>query len=263
MTTIITKFGTRTPTKDDIKSTGELAIDLTSKKIYTLDGGGEVIQLSDGDSLSKITWGDILDKPDSFPPEDHTHPQSEIDGLEGDLTVINDDIEALQDAVSAIATTLAFGGSFSAKSGTIIDAAKPGLIDGQVIPDASGLPNTFLICVEAGDTPYDLSEGDWIVSNGTDWVPINYVSGSAGSVDWNNVQGKPDFDALYSGIDHTHEISDVNGLEDALADLPQEGHTHTFAEVIHPNDGSVYANMDVTAALNTKASIDQITGGTF
>lgn len=263
MTTIITKFGTRTPTGDDISTTGELAIDLNAKKIYTKDGGGQVIQLSDGDSLSKITWDDILDKPDEFKPEDHLHPQSDIIDLEADLTTINGSIVKLQNDVSAISTTLAFGGSFSAKSGTIIDGAKDGLTDGQVIPDASGFPNTFLICVEAGDTPENLVEGDWLVSNGTEWVPINYVSGSAGSVDWGNVQGKPDFDALYADIDHKHEIEDVNGLQDALDALPQDGHTHTFEEVIHADDGSVYANMNVTDALNTKASIDQITGGTF
>ena len=263
MTTIITKFGTRTPTADDISTTGELAIDLNSKKIYTKDGGGQVIQLSDGDSLSKVTWDDIKDKPTEFPPEDHTHSQEEIDGLVGDLISINGSIVELQQNVSAISTTLAFGGSFSAKSGTIVDGAKEGLTDGQVIPDASSFPNTFLICVEAGDTPSDLVEGDWLVSNGTEWVPINYVSGSAGSVDWNNVQGKPDFDALYSDIDHKHEIEDVNGLEDALNALPQDGHTHTFEEVIHAADGSIYSNMNVTDALNTKASIDQITGGTF
>ncbi len=27
------------------------------------------------------SWGDLTDKPDEFPPEPHTHPQSEVDGL--------------------------------------------------------------------------------------------------------------------------------------------------------------------------------------
>ena len=108
-----------------------------------------------------------------------------------------------------------------------------------------------------------MAEGDWLVSNGTDWVPIIYSSGSAGSVDWNNVENKPDFDATYAPIDHTHDIDDVDGLQDALDALPQADHTHVFDDIVNDADGSAYADKTLKAALDGKASIDRITGGTY
>lgn len=197
MTTIVSKYGVGAPNSGDLE-TGEIGIDIQGHVIYTKDGNGQIVKLGDGEALSKVEWDSILNKPTEFPPEDHTHDQSEIDGLELALQNINSEIININNDISAIATTLAFGGSFSASTGLIVKSAKDGVVAGQPIPDASALENTFLICMQAGSTQVDMQEGDWLVSNGTDWVPITYSSGSAGSVAWENVQGKPDFDALYA-----------------------------------------------------------------
>lgn len=251
MTTIVTKYGNGVPTKNDLE-TGELGIDLTGKVIYTKDGGGDIVKLADGGSSATVDWSDILNKPTEFPPESHTHEMDDVNGLTDKVTEIEGGISDLEDSISAISTSLAFGGSFSAATGLIVEGAKVGIVDGSAIPAAGSQPNTFLICVDAGDTPATMAEGDWLVSNGTEWVPVIYSSGSAGSVDWANVENKPDFDATYAPIDHTHEIADVDGLQDALDAKPDDNHTHEIADV----DG-------LQAALDGKASIDRIAGGTY
>jgi len=254
MTTIVTKYGNGVPTAGDLE-TGELGIDLTGKVIYTKDGGGSIIKLADGGSSATVDWGDILNKPDFdalYAPIIHTHAMSEIDGLEDKFVEVDGNISDLQDELAALATSLAFGGSFSAADGTIVEGAKDGIVNGAAIPAASSQPNTFLICVTAGNNPEAMAEGDWLVSNGTAWVAVTYSSGSAGSVDWNNVENKPDFDATYAPIDHTHDIDNVSGLQDALDSLSASGHTHEIADVSGLQD-----------ALDGKASIDRIAGGTY
>lgn len=265
MTTLITKYGNGIPTSSDLE-TGELGIDLTGKVIYTKDGGGNIIKLADGGSSATVDWADILNKPDFdslYAAIDHTHEMSDIDGLEGKVTEIEGNISDLEDELTALATSLAFGGSFSASTGLIVEGAKEGINNGAAIPDASAQPSTFLICVEAGSNPETMTEGDWLVSNGTSWVPITYASGSAGSVDWNNVENKPDFDNLYAAKDHQHEISEIDGLDDILTGLPDADHTHVFNDIVNDADGSSYAGETLKEALDGKASIHRISGGTY
>jgi hypothetical protein len=252
MTTIISKYGTGVPPEDAAIETGEIAIDIQNHVIYTRDGNNQIVKLGDGEALSKVEWDAILNKPDTFPPSKHTHEQSEIDGLEETINNINVNISEIESEIGAIATTLAFGGSFSASTGKIIKGAKEGVVAGQDIPAASGLENTFLICAQAGSTPEEMQEGDWLVSDGSKWVAITYSSGSAGSVAWDNVQGKPDFDALYAPVSHNHVIDDVNGLQDALDAKPDADHTHVIDDVT-----------GLQAELDGKASLSRITGGTY
>lgn len=265
MTTIVTKYGNGVPTAGDLE-TGELGIDLTGKVIYTKDGGGNIIKLADGGAGATVDWADILNKPDFdllYAPLDHTHDMADVDGLEDKFVEVDGNISDLQDELAALATSLAFGGSFTAVSGTIVEGAKEGITNGAAIPAASTQPNTFLICVAAGDVPETMAEGDWLVSNGTSWVPITYASGSAGSIDWNNIENKPDFDATYAPIDHTHDIDDVDGLQDALDGLSASDHTHVFNDIVNDADGSAYADKTLKEALDGKASIDRIAGGTY
>lgn len=252
MTTIISKIGYGIPTKDDLE-TGELGLDITNHAIYTTDGNKNVIKLADGKAAASVEWVDIKNKPIEFKPEYHTHKQGEVEGLDQIIIDINANLVELEAEIGAIATTLAFGGSFNAASGTIVKGAKEGFVSGESIPVASAHENTFIICSAGGEyNGTDFREGDWLVSNGITWVPITYSSGSAGSVDWNNVQGKPDFDALYAAKVHTHVIGEVEGLQDALDLKPGLDHTHVIDDVI-----------GLKAALDSKADISRITGGTY
>ena len=48
------------------------------------------IDAIDPDGDKEISWDEVKDKPTEFPPEDHTHKQSDIDGLELRLDAIED-----------------------------------------------------------------------------------------------------------------------------------------------------------------------------
>ena len=55
-TTIVTKSGSGAPTASDLVA-GELAVDLTNKRLYTEDLGGTVLELGTNPS-GDITFGD-------------------------------------------------------------------------------------------------------------------------------------------------------------------------------------------------------------
>ena len=55
-TTIVTKSGSGAPTTDDLIA-GELAVDLTNKRLYTEDSGGTVLELGTNPA-SDVTFGD-------------------------------------------------------------------------------------------------------------------------------------------------------------------------------------------------------------
>ena len=65
-----------------------------------------------------ILWEDIGNKPTEFPPESHTHPISDIDGLQDELDDLAmadhvhniDDINGLQDELDLKASVIAITG---------------------------------------------------------------------------------------------------------------------------------------------------------
>lgn len=159
-------------------------------------------------------WADIQNKPAEYPPESHdhdsvysklghTHPTSDVIGLDAALGEITGDISDLEGAVGSLSGQLAFGGSYDASTGRVVKANLGGYEQGQALPDASTVLDTFVIVSIAGSNPEELNEGDWLVAGGSGWVPIKY--GTAGTVDWSNIENAPDFDALYAEADHGHE----------------------------------------------------------
>ena len=65
--TIITKNGSGVPLASDLVK-GELAVDLTNRKLYTKDDSGQVVELttysgSGGGTSGPVDWADILNKP--------------------------------------------------------------------------------------------------------------------------------------------------------------------------------------------------------
>ena len=90
-------------------------------------------------------------------------------------------------------------------------------------PAASTQPNTFLICVAAGDVPETMAEGDWLVSTariGCYHLPVGSTVRRL-----EQCREQAHFDATYAPIDHTHDIDDVDGLQDALDASPSGSHT--------------------------------------
>ena len=68
--------------------------------------------------------------------------------------------------------------------------------------------------LETGELGIDLTGKVIYTKDGGNQI-IKLADGGAGAtVDWADILNKPDFDSLYAEIDHTHEMADVDGLED-------------------------------------------------
>ena len=70
-----------------------------------------------------------------------------------------------------------------------------------------------------------------------DWAEI--VIPEAEDPDWSDIQNKPDFDATYAPVSHGHEISDVNGLQDALDNAGEAGGLIVISETEPDQDDRV------------------------
>ena len=115
-------------------------------------------------------------------PGYHTHSFDEI--INGDNQDLNDVIGGLEDSISALQGDLIFAGSYSALQSRMMVASNQGQMagfeDGAPLPAAdSDNKRYYVMVIDDGgvfeETP--MSKGDWIISDGLGWVPLNYVSG--------------------------------------------------------------------------------------
>jgi hypothetical protein len=175
MTIIKHKRGTGIPSPSDLR-VGEIAIDISTGTAYTKASDGRVVSVGgnssggDGGSGGPAAWDQITGKPSTFPPESHTHEQSEVDGLELRL-------EAIEGSITD-------GGGF-------VDAPDDGKLYGRQ------------------------SEA---------WAEVVIPSTA-----WDDITSKP---TEFPPSAHTHEIEDVNGLQDALDNAGGDSATYTLPVVL-------------------------------
>ncbi|MCH1602566.1 MAG: tail fiber domain-containing protein, partial [Luminiphilus sp.] len=115
-------------------------------------------------------------------PGPHTHGFDEIkDGNGNDL---NDVVSDLEDSIAALQGDLIWAGSYSALQSRMLVASSQGQMNG--FEDGAPLPAAdednkryYVMVIDDGgifqETP--MSKGDWIISDGLAWVPLNYVAG--------------------------------------------------------------------------------------
>ena len=115
-------------------------------------------------------------------PGPHTHGFDEIFNGNGDD--LNDVVGDLEDSIAALQGDLIFAGSYSALQSRMVVASSQGQMngfqDGAPLPAADEENKRYYVMVidDGGDfeeTP--MSKGDWLISDGLGWVPLNYVSG--------------------------------------------------------------------------------------
>ena len=152
------------------------------------------IDALDPNSDASIEWDEITDKPTEFPPEAHTHEQSEIDGLETRL--------------DAIEGSITDGGGF-------VEAPNDGKLYGRqseawaevVVPDAAD-PDWSDIQSKPTEFPP--------AAHGHEIAEINGLSDAltdAGApTSWNDVTGKP---AEFPPSDHPHVVADITDFDPA------------------------------------------------
>jgi len=259
-TKIYIKHGTSAPQASDIAGPGELAIDVQNKRIYTKDLLNNVIMLGADVSNSAIDWSQLENVPTEFPPEQHDHEYTEVNNgagktLDVEISDINDAIAQMQSDIGALQGNLTFGGTVDLSTNQIVSvtdaATSAGFSVGPIpTPPPSGSLNVYFIAVVAGTFDGDqYNSGDWLVSQDQagGWSGVQFDA--TVSVDWGEIGNKP---TEYPPEAHTHEISDVTGLQTALDGKSDDGHTHIIDDVTGLQD-----------ALDDKASADTIICGTY
>jgi hypothetical protein len=142
------------------------------------------------------SWNDLTDKPETFPPASHTHPQSDITGLDNALlgkaaishTHPQSDITGLETAL--------LGKASAAHTHPLSDLTQSSATAGQV--------------------------ATW---DGSAWVP---QSPSSGVTSYNDLTDVP---STFPPATHTHAISEVTNLQTTLDGKAASSHTHAAADI--------------------------------
>ena len=113
-------------------------------------------------------------------PGYHEHGFDEIKDEDGND--LNDVIADLQGDIAALQGDLIFAGSYSGVQARVITASTQGQMngfeDGAPLPDADAENKKFYVMVIDDGGDYDLnalSRGDWLISDGLEWIVLNYV----------------------------------------------------------------------------------------
>ena len=198
--------------------------------------------------------------PTEFPPEPHEHEYTEINNGSGkDLeTEINDilsHLNTIDSELGSLSGNLTFAGTVQMSTGTITSVTDAGSDVGFAVgpipaDPPSGSDNLYFVCENGGT--FDggtYNGGDWLVSEGQGkgWTGIHFDSTI--NILWDDIGSKP---TEFPPEDHTHDIDEINLLQDALDGKSDDGHTHDIADVI-----------DLQNELDGKASIVQISCGTY
>ena len=196
------------------------------------------------------TWTEIGSKPDTFTPSAHTHTIANITNLQTALdgkaatshTHVITNVTGLQSALDGKAASSHTHGDADITSvdaskitGTIsIDHLPQGALDRLVrVDDDAARFKLTTENVQLGDTVKVKSSGlmYYVVDEsklGEEAGYEPYTAGSATSVPWTGVTGKP---STFTPSAHTHTIANVTGLQTALDGKAASSHTHAIANV--------------------------------
>jgi hypothetical protein len=264
-TRIYLKNGLGKPDLSDFGGvTGEILVDLQNYQIWTLSADGQSVeQLGSDISSETIDWSQLDNVPTEFNPADHIHGYDEVtdDGtaggktLETEIADILAHLNTIDSELGSLSGNLTFAGTVQMSTQTITSVtdagADVGFSVGAIPADPpAGSDNLYFVCENGGT--FDggtYTGGDWLVSEGQGkgWTGIHFDSSV--TTNWDEIAGKP---TEFPPEAHTHEIDDVNGLQDALDNLSADGHTHVIDDV----DG-------LQDALDGKASIIAINCGLY
>jgi len=127
-------------------------------------------------------------------PGFHTHGFDEV--INEDGHDLNDVVADLQGDIAALQGDLVFAGSYSPSQSRVIVASTQGQING--FEDGAPLPQPseenkkmYVMCIDDGTFEETaMSKGDWLISDATMWVPLNYVAGELVTVLPGNATGR-------------------------------------------------------------------------
>lgn len=206
---------------------------------------------------SEVSWDSIKNKPETFPPSSHKHAISDVTDLQTTINTINNSIQSVQNSITAINGTL---NSYNIEITNLKNTTGKQTIDisnlqsnqtafnntlSQLASQLSSKANTDLANVsndvfkakaeEAGVGGGTAGSVDWAdVQNKPETFPSTWetVSGKPDvfPTNWENVSGKPatyptawgditDKPETFPPSAHTHPTSDVTGLDTKLSTI--------------------------------------------
>lgn len=163
----------------------------------------------------KVSWGNIQNKPETFPPSTHKHAISDVTDLQTNINKINNSIQAVQNSITSINGTL---NSYNIEITNLKNTTGKQSIDisnlqsnqtafnntlSQLAKQLSSKANTDLTNV--GNDVFKAKAEEAGVGGGT-----------AESVDWADVQNKPD---TFPPSTHSHPTSEVIDLDTKLESI--------------------------------------------
>ncbi len=185
---------------------------------------------------------------------DHSHDVKDIEGLEEWQEGIEDDLAVIQG-------DLIFAGGYDPTTNQLAiittRAEELGFVTGQDLPTpAEPLRGMYVIINKDGGTYHGevLSRGDWIICDGTSWVPLNYVNSDFANVPagqnagemlwWDDESGlwlpHPVIYTDETGRFHSHTL-EMNGVEPHITiDSAADDVNPSFIEFLGGNAEPVF-----------------------
>jgi len=227
-------------------------------------GSAAAFDMYKAGEASSVDWANVKSKPSSFTPSSHTHPMSDIDELTTALAGKSDtghghsmsDITGLSDALGAKAdadamTTALAGKSDTGHGHTMSDitglsdalAGKAAATHTHAISDVTGLQDALNGTSSSthghgniSNTGTLSSASVVVVTDGTKKIGVSTITttklGYLSDVT-SNIQAQINAKAASS---HTHAMSDITGLSDALAGKAAATHGHEISEITDLSD---------------------------
>ena len=216
-----------------VTSTGKMYFVTDDSKLNS-EAGYEVYTAG---SATSVPWSGVTGKPSTFTPSAHKHTKSDITDFPTSMPA--SDVYAWAKAASKPSYTKGEVGL-----GNVDNTADKN--KSVKYASSAGSAGTATNVSTAGEATDEIGRHVWFSSSGTEtqrahndnlkYIPKSntmtvHISGNAAtasSVDWSGVQNKP---STFTPSAHTHTISNITGLQDALNGKAASSHTHAIANV--------------------------------
>ena len=163
----------------------------------------------------EVSWDSIKNKPETFPPSAHKHAISDVTDLQTTINEINSSIQSVQNSITAINGTL---NTYNTDITNLKNTTGKQTIDiSNLQSNQTAFNNTLsqLANQLSSKANTDLTNVDNTVFKAKA-EEAGVGGGTAESVDWENVQNKPQ---TFPPSTHTHPTSEVTGLDAKLESI--------------------------------------------
>lgn len=164
---------------------------------------------------SEVSWDSIKNKPETFPPSSHKHAISDVTNLQNTINTINNSIQSIQNSITSINGTL---NSYNIEITNLKNTTGKQTIDISNLQSNQTAFNSTLSQLAkqlSGKANADLTNvGNDVFKAKAEEAGVG--GGTAGSVDWADVQNKPE---TFPPSAHNHPISEVIELDTKLESI--------------------------------------------